>query len=103
MYRRSLVEELTNVPDLNLTDLSLGDMLSTSLEPDDSTLTISLESLCNLNLLLRDNQESIKENFGIEDPVYIIINSLGKVKTIFKKILSGDSKFIKINLKLPTR
>jgi alpha-tubulin suppressor-like RCC1 family protein len=102
-YRESLVKELTNVADLNLTDLSLGDMLSTSLEPEDSYLIITLEDLCNIHLLLKSNLEIIKTFFGGEDPVYIIIESLGKVKALFRKILSGDVKNLKLNLRLPIR
>lgn len=102
-YRKLLVKELTDVPDLNLTDLSLEDMLTTSLEPDDSSLTISLENLCNLHLLLKSNINIIRNEFGEDDPVFIIISSLGKVKDLFKKILLLDTKSIKMNLKLPIR
>lgn len=102
-YRNKLVQELTNVPDLNLTDLSLGDMLSSSLENDDSALTISLEDLCQLHMLLFNNLKIIKKNFGKADPVFIIIKSLGKVKPLFQKILSGDTKTVKLNLRLPIR
>ena len=102
-YRKKLVDELTKVPDLNLTDLSLADMLTTSLEADDYTLTITLEDLCNLHLLLLNNLKTLKKNFGKEDPVYIIIESLGNVRDLFRKILSGDTKSVKINLKLPMR
>ena len=102
-YRKLLVKELTDVPDLNLTDLSLEDMLTTSLEPDDSSLTISLENLCNLHLLLKSNINIIRNEFGEDDPVFIIISSLGKVKDLFKKLLLLDTKSIKMNLKLPIR
>ena len=102
-YRSKLVKELTNVSDLNLTDLSLADMLTTSLEADDYTLTITLEDLCNLHLLLLNNEKIIKKNFGENDPVYIIIKSLGNVKDLFRKILSGDTRSVKLNLKLPMR
>lgn len=102
-YRGKLVKELTNVSDLNLTDLSLADMLTTSLEADDYTLTITLEDLCNLHLLLLNNQKILKKNFGESDPVFIIIESLGNVRDLFRKILSGDTKSVKLNLKLPMR
>ena len=102
-YRKRLVKELTDVEDLNLTDLSLGDMLATSLEPNDSSLTISLEELCTLHLMLKSNLDIIQEHFSTNDPVYLIIESLGDVESLFHKILSGDTKSVKLNLRLPTR
>lgn len=102
-YLSDLAKSLTDVQDLNLTDLSLEDMLATSLEQDDSTLTISLEDICTLHILLKSNRKIILQQFGKNDPVYIIINSLGKVKGLFRKILSGDTKNVKLNLRLPTR
>ncbi|CAG9311008.1 unnamed protein product [Blepharisma stoltei] len=102
-YRKSLVDELINVPDLNLQDLSLADLFTQCLAAEDPNLTIKVCDIASIHLLLLQHLDILKESFSEDDPVVLIIESFGDITELYKKILKSDTKDIKMNLNLPIR
>ena len=102
-YLKELADALTHVSDLNLADLVLGDMLRQSLQPEDPNLTISVEDVTSVHALLYANKHFIAGEFTEDDPVYLILETLGDISVLFDKVRQGNTRTVKVNLSLPVR
>ena len=54
-------------------------------------------------MMILQNLEHLKTTFGERDPVIMIVESIGDVTDLFKKIKKTPNRRFKVNLTLPTR